>query len=184
MPWPPPRTQELLHPSGVGRTGRGFPPAYEERGPLQLANDRGGAEKVLARCPQGPTQSCYVTLGKLTVPTEMLVVSQMGTGSCSLRPASLGLDSLARVLAEPGLLVATAQPRMGHGAPQQASWGPFLLPLLLGSESTFSGPQPPPSSHKGPCDSPTSFSLPVSPPLPPSISISSLPSLFTINIYN
>lgn len=45
---------------------------------------------------------------------------------------------------------------------------PFLLPLLLGSEPPFSGLQPPSSSQKGPCDSPTSFSPPLS-PTPPSL---------------
>lgn len=54
-----------------GREGQATPwisPAYEERGPPELAKDRGVAEKVLARCPRASTRSCYVTLGKLTVP--------------------------------------------------------------------------------------------------------------------
>lgn len=62
------------------------------------------------------------------------------------------------------------------GLPDGRAGSPSCSPSsALNSPSLGLSPTPRPSSEKGPCNSPTSFSLPLF-PSPPSISISSLPS--------
>lgn len=88
----------------------------------------------------------------------------------------LGLDPLAGVLAESGLLGSPRQPRVGHGAPRQASWSPSCSPFwALTPPSLGLSPLPPPRRD------PVTHLLSLSPSLPhpflpPSISISSLSS--------